>query len=163
MKTICVKTNNEDILEYLSRKLKNSVLEDIVISFNEFKNYKNIIIHYCGINERKFLLEISQIIADMIETFYEKKLLEKIIENNYFYFEEFEKEMILKISERIIEIQESNFKYKNEILKGLIYEYFIDNKYMILDGFVLFRLKSYFEILDYVVDTSVTNYVIGLQ
>ena len=46
MKTICVKTNNEDILEYLNRKLESSYLEDIVISFNEFKNYKNIIIHY---------------------------------------------------------------------------------------------------------------------
>lgn len=163
MKTICVKTNNEDILEYLNRKLESSYLEDIVISFNEFKNYKNIIVHYYGNNERKFLLETSQIIAETIETFYEKNMLEKIIDDNYFYFEDFEKEMILRISEKIIEIQETNFKYKNEILKGLIYEYFIDNKYMILDGFVLFRLKPYLEILDYVVDTSVTNYVVSLQ
>ena len=41
--------------------------------------------------------------------------------------------------------------------------YFIDNKYMILEGFVLFRLKQYFEILDYIIDTSVTNYVVSLQ
>ena len=47
--------------------------------------------------------------------------------------------------------------------KGLIYEYYLDNKYMILEGFVMFRMKQYLEILDYVVDTSVTNYVIGLQ
>ena len=163
MKTICVKTNNDEILEYLNRELEQSQLEEIVISINEFKNYRNIMVHYFGKNERRFLLETSQIIANTIEIFYEKNMLEKIIEDNYFYFEDFEKDMILKISEKIIEIQESNFKYKNEILKGLIYEYFIDNKYMILDGFVLFRLKPYFEILDYVVDTSVTNYVIGLQ
>lgn len=46
MKTVCVKTNNENILEHLNRNLENSELEDIVISSNEFKNYKNIIIHY---------------------------------------------------------------------------------------------------------------------
>ena len=163
MKTICVKTNNEEILKCLNRTLEESSLEDIVISFNEFKNYKNVMVHYYGSNERKFLLETSQIIANVIEIFYEENMLEKIIEDNYFYFEDFEKEIILKICEKIIEIQEANFKYKNEILKGLIYEYFIDNRYMILDGFVLFRLRPYLEILDYVVDTSVTNYVIGLQ
>lgn len=46
MKTVCVKTNNDDILEYLNIKMENSGIEDIVISSNEFKNYKNIIIHY---------------------------------------------------------------------------------------------------------------------
>ena len=34
---------------------------------------------------------------------------------------------------------------------------------MILDGFINFRTKPYLEVLDYVVDTSVTNYVISLQ
>lgn len=163
MKTVCVKTNNEEILEYLNRELEFSELEDIVISFNEFKIYKNIVVHYYGNNEKKFLLEIAKIISKTIEIFYEKNIIEKIIDDNYFYFEDFEKNMILKISEKIIEIQESSFEYKNEILKGLIYEYYIDNRYMILDGFVLFRMKPYLEILDYVVDTSVTNYVIGLQ
>lgn len=163
MKTVCVKINNDDILEYLIRELEFSKLDDTVISSNEFKIYKNIIVHYCGNNERKFLFEFCEIISKSIEIFYEKNILEKIIEDNYFYFEEFEKDIILKISEKIIEIQEASFRYKTEILKGLIYEYFIDNKYMILDGFILFRLKPYIEILDYVVDTSVTNYVIGLQ
>ena len=163
MKTVCIKINNEKILGYLNRELENLCFEDIVISLNEFKKYKNIIVHYYGKNERKFLIEFSQIVSKMIEIFFEKNILEKIIKDNYFYFEEFEKDIILKISEKIIEIQEASFRYKTEILKGLIYEYFIDNKYMILDGFVLFRLKPYLEILDYVVDTSVTNYVIGLQ
>jgi hypothetical protein len=100
----------------------------------------------------------------VIEIFYEEKILDKIISDNYCYFESFEKDVILKISEKIIELQESSFKYKKEILKGLIYEYFLDdNKVMVLDGFVNFRLRPYLEVLDYVVDTSVTNFVLGLQ
>ena len=52
---------------------------------------------------------------------------------------------------------------KNEILKELVYEYFLDNKVMILDGFINFRMKPYLDILDFVVDTSVTNYVMSLH
>ena len=163
MKTICVKTNNEAILEYLNKEIKAIDINEIVISINEFKNYKNIIIHYLGEKENRFLFEISKVVAFCIEIFYEEKILLNIIEDNYFYFEDFEKDMIFRICRKIIEIQECNFKYKNEILKDLIYDYFVENKYMIIDGFVLFRIKEYLEILDYVIDTAVMNYVVSLQ
>jgi hypothetical protein len=163
MKSVCVKTNNEDIISCIIRHLEDD-FEDIVISSNKFKIYKNVIIHYIGNNEKSFLIQLSDMISYIIETFYEEKILDKIITENYCYFESFEKEVILKISEKIIELQEASFKYKKEILKGLIYEYFLDdNKVMILDGFVNFRLRPYLEVLDYVVDTSVTNFVLGLQ
>jgi hypothetical protein len=162
MKSVCLKTNNDEIISCMLRKLEE--MEDIVVSSNEFKIYKNIIIHYIGNNEKNFLLNLSEIISQVIEIFYEEKILDKIISDNYCYFESFEKDVILKISEKIIELQESSFKYKKEILKGLIYEYFLDdNKVMVLDGFVNFRLRPYLEVLDYVVDTSVTNFVLGLQ
>lgn len=163
MKTICIKTNNESILEYLSKEIKKLNINKIVISVNEFKNYRNIIIHYLGEEENRFLYIISEIIAICIEIFFEEKMLKNIIEENYFYFEDFEKDIILRIGEKIIEIQECKFKYKNEILKNLIYEYFLENKYMLIDGFVLFRIREYLEILNYIIDTSVTNYVISLQ
>lgn len=163
MKSICVKTNNDEIISYIIKKIEEE-LDDIIISDNCFKVYKNIIVHYIGQNEKKFLIDFSSVIANMIIIFYERKILDKIIDNNYCYFEEFEKDIILKICEKIIELQESDFKYKEEILKGLVYEYFLEgNKYMILDGFMNFRVKPYLEVLDYVVDTSVTNFVLGLQ
>lgn len=162
MKSICLKTNNDEIIKYMLKKLEQN-FEEIVISTNQFKIYKNIIVHYIGTNERKFLLDFCTIMSEMLQCFFEGKILSKIIDENYCYFEEFEKEVILKISEKIIELQEENLEYKKEILKGLVYEYFLDNKIMILDGFMNFRVKPYLEVLDYVVDTSVTNYVIGLQ
>lgn len=162
MKSICLKTNNEEVIKFIIKNLEKN-FEDIVISSNKFKIFKNVIVHYKGDNEKSFLIKISELISQIIEIFYEEKILDKIIDENYFYFEDFEKEVILKICEKIIELQETNLAYKKEILKGLVYEYFLDNKIMILDGFINFRTKPYLEVLDYVVDTSVTNYVIGLQ
>ena len=163
MKSICLKTNNEEIILYLVKRLEDE-FDEIIISENQFRIYKNIIVHYIGQNEKNFLVNFSEIIANMISLFYEHIILDKIIDNNYCYFEDFEKEIILKICERIIELQEASFKYKEEILKGLVYEYFLEgNKFMILDGFINFRVKPYLEVLDYVVDTSVTNFVLGLQ
>ncbi|MBR1540571.1 MAG: hypothetical protein IJ629_05365 [Clostridia bacterium] len=145
------------------KSLEND-FEEVVISDNQFKVYKNVIIHYIGKNEKNFLIQISTLIAKTISIFYEKKILDQIIEDNYCYFEEFEKQIILKICEKIIDIQEASFQYKEEILKGLVYEYFLEgNKAMNLDGFINFRVKPYLEVLDYVVDTSVTNFVLGLQ
>lgn len=163
MKSICLKTNNEEIISYVIKSLEND-FEEVVISDNQFKVYKNVIIHYIGKNEKNFLIQISTLIAKTISIFYEKKILDQIIEDNYCYFEEFEKQIILKICEKIIDIQEASFQYKEEILKGLVYEYFLEgNKAMNLDGFINFRVKPYLEVLDYVVDTSVTNFVLGLQ
>ena len=162
MKSICLKTNNEEEIKFIIKNLEKN-FEDILISSNKFKIFKNVIVHYKGDNEKSFLIKISELISQIIEIFYEEKILDQIIDENYFYFEDFEKEVILKICEKIIELQEANLAYKKEILKGLVYEYFLDNKIMILDGFINFRTKPYLEVLDYVVDTSVTNYVIGLQ
>ena len=163
MKSLAIKTNNDEIISYIIRRLETDI-DEIVISTNKFKIYKNIIVHYVGQNERNFLIQFSGVIASAIAIFYENRILNKIINENYCYFEEFEKEIILKICEKIIELQEKSFKYKEEILKGLVYEYFLEgNKYMILDGFMNFRVKPYLEVLDYVVDTSVTNFVLGLQ
>ncbi len=143
MKSVCLKTNNDEMINYIIRKLENG-FENVVVSSKKFKIYKNIIIHYEDKNEKFFLLNVSSLVSDIIEDFYEEKILDRIIENNYCYFEDFEKEVILKISEKIIEIQESSLQYKKEILKGLVYEYFLDNKVMILDGFVNFRVRTIF-------------------
>jgi len=56
MKSFCLKTNNEEIISYTIRYLEEK-LDDIVISSNQFKIYKNVIIHYIGKNEHQFLIE----------------------------------------------------------------------------------------------------------
>ena len=67
--------------------------------------------------------------------------------------------MINRISYRILIASKDNDNFSEEILKELIYEYINDNKKMILDGFVNFRIKEYIETLDYIAELAVTSYL----
>lgn len=159
MKSFCIKTNNNEIIDYLQTQIELLEIQNIYISKNKFKIYKNIIIHYKGEKTKQFLYELSSVIAKCIERFYEKKILKKYIDYNYFYFEDFEREIILKIGYKIIELQEEQFEYKNEILKELILEYLLEAKSIVLDGVVNFRIREYKEILEYVAELGVANYI----
>ncbi len=159
MKSFCIKTNNNEIIDYLQTQVELLQIQNIYTSKNKFKIYKNIIIHYKGDRTKQFLYELSSVIAKCIERFYEKKILKKYIDYNYFYFEDFEREIILKICYKIIELQEEQFEYKNEILEELILDYLLEAKSIVLDGVVNFRIKEYREILEYVAELGVANYI----
>ena len=45
MNSLCIKTNNDDILKYLKDEFTEFNMSDVYFSTNEFKLYKNIIIH----------------------------------------------------------------------------------------------------------------------
>ena len=48
---------------------------------------------------------------------------------------------------------------KEDVLKKLIYNYFRENKSMILEGFITFRLNEYRKMIDYIIELSVINYL----
>ena len=50
MKSICIKTNNSHILDYLQKELNVIELNNICFTCNEFKNYKNIITYLIILN-----------------------------------------------------------------------------------------------------------------
>ena len=89
--------------------------------------------------------------------------MEKIIHKNYFYLSEDEQDSIMRISMRILTVSKENNDFGKEILKELIYEYLQENKKMILEGVVLFRIKEYIETLDYIVELAVTSYLNLIQ
>ena len=64
---------------------------------------------------------------------------------------------------RILTVSKENNDFGKEILKELIYEYLQENKKMILEGVVLFRIKEYIETLDYIVELAVTSYLNLIQ
>ena len=94
MKTFCIKTNNEDILNYLLNRIKEIDFEDLVYSKNKFKIYQNVIIHYQGKEEEGFSYFLSRIITEVILEFYEEKLINQILGFNYFYFDDYERAQI---------------------------------------------------------------------
>lgn len=161
MKSFCIKTNNNAILEYLLDKLDYLELEEVKYSKNKFKIYSNIIVHYIGKKISFFDEKLSSIITDTILKFYKEKMIKKIINFDYFYFEEYEKKIIIQNCCEIIESSEyEQISKEKEYIHEAVLQYVIENKSMILEGFVNFRIKEYIKYLDSIVDIAVNKYII---
>lgn len=157
MKSFCFKTNNTQILNYLLNRIQEIDFENLIYSQNQFKIYKNITIHYRGNNNNKFYNFLTELIGEVVIEFYEEKILKQLINYNYFYFDEYEKNKILENCIQLIEPEVYTPKlFDNKNIK----EYVKENKAMVLDGFVYFRLRAYLEYLDEVVDSGVNQFII---
>jgi len=75
LKSLCIKTNNKKVLDYLLSELENTSLEKIYISKLKFKLYTNLIIHYKGKNLDSFYNAFSNILSSAILNFYEKDII----------------------------------------------------------------------------------------
>ena len=85
MKSLCIKTNNSKLLDYLLNELKYSEIKHICFSQNQFKNYKNIIIHYLSNDDYPyFFSNISNLLSFMIIDEFEDMFMKRIINKNYF-------------------------------------------------------------------------------
>ncbi len=161
MKSLCIKTNDSDLLNYLLNELKNTDLKNIYFSENQFKLYKNIIIHYLGNDEPLFLSEISNILSYLVIDEVEETFLRRILLKNYFYFDFNEREEIIDICFDIMADDFTNlFDKKFKLLHNIFYDFISINKSIILNGFINFRLKEYLSILDDVVNEAVNSFVI---
>lgn len=111
-----------------------------------------------------FLGLLSDILTDCILFFYEPILLKRIINFNYFYFDNFEKKLIEEnCYEHIILEEENTLKYRREEIWTCVLQYISNNKSMVLDGFVNFRLEQYINTLEEIVDISVNKYIIDRE
>ena len=164
MKSICIKTNNENLLNYLLNELDYIEIKPVVISTNKFKNYKNIIIHYSGNEIKKFIHEVSCILACLVIDELEESFIKKLILKNYFYFDFNERKHIVDMCFDIF-TDDFNlyFDKKYNCLINDFESYLKNNKSIILNGFLNFRIKDYMSILEEVVDEAVNNFVIETE
>lgn len=164
LKSFCIKTNNQKIVNNLLSAFEKADLENIYISKLKFKLYNNFIIHYKGETLDLFYDLFSDILSSTIIEFYEKDIIKHIINTNYFYFTDIEQRKIFDIVSDYIyngELVESYIRKDSIIISCT--EYFLNNKSAILDGFVNFRLTNYIKILDYIVDMAVNKFVIDRE
>lgn len=161
MKSICIKTNNSNLLDYLLNELDYIELDHIYISNNNFKNYKNIIVHYRGNDNKKFIHEISCILSCLVIDELEESFLKKIILKNYFYFNSTEIKQILEMCFDILTDDfNTYFDKKYNCLINDFETYLTNNKSIILTGFINFRIKDYMMILENIVDEAVNTFII---
>ena len=161
MKSICIKTNNSNLLDYLLNELEYLEIEPIIISTNTFKHYKNIIIHYRGTKNEKFIHELSCILSCLVIDELEENFLKNLLLKNYFYFDNKERKHILEICFDIF-TDDFNlyFDKKYNFLINDFENYLNTNKSIILTGFINFRIQDYLSILENVVDEAVNTFII---
>ena len=122
MKSLCIKTNNSNLLDYLLNELKFLDIDDVYFSCNQFKNYKNIIIHYTGSDIDIFLDKVSSILSFLVIDELEETLFKRLLNQNYFYFNFSDKNKILQLCFDIITDDFSNnFDTKFKILYNCIF------------------------------------------
>ena len=161
MKSICIKTNDSNLLNYLLNELDYVEIEPVYISSNEFKNYKNIIVHYRGNEDNQFIHEISCILSCLVIDELEELFLKNLLQKNYFYFSADEKKHIFDMCFGIF-ADDFNFYFdkKYNCLINDFETYLTYNKSIVLNGFINFRIKDYIAILEDVVDAAVNAFVI---
>lgn len=161
MKSVCIKTNNSNLLNYLLNELDYIEVEPIYISSNKFKNYKNIIVHYRGNNDKKFIHEISCILSCLVIDELEENFLKNLILKNYFYFNSDERTHILDMCFDIFTDDfNTYFDKKYNCLINDFESYLTTNKSIVLTGFINFRIKDYMIILENIVDEAVNTFII---
>ncbi len=161
MKSLCIKTNNSDHLEYLLDELNSIDLENICFSCNEFKHYKNIIIHYTGKKDFDFLCKISSTLSLFVIDVLEENIVKRILNQNYFYFSSIERDNIVTLYfDLLIEDFNLIFDKKFNSLYNSFFDFISSNKSIVLDGFINFRIKKYMEIIDDLVNEAVNNFII---
>ncbi len=161
MKSFCIKTNNQEIIQYLLKNLETSSLENIYFINRKFKHYENVIIHYKGNTQNKFFVFLADLLADCILFYYEPIFIQKLLHFHYFYFDDFERKLIEQnCYQQILLEEDPNLKYRREEIWAHALPYIQECKSMVLDGFVTFRLETYQHTLEELVDTAVNEYVI---
>ncbi len=159
MKSICIKSVSEEKIEFLIQQFELLPI-NICMSNYRFKTYDNLIIHYL---EDDYIDEFYEIVAlilkKCIEKFYENDFIRKNVEKNYFYLSSIERNYIFEITKKVLELPDEKIGYKNDILKMAIKDYLLENKKIVLEGFVNFRIKKYKELLEKIVEVSVFSYL----
>ena len=161
MSSLCIKTNNEDILTYLQNEFSEFNMLNVFYSRHEFKSYKNAIIHYTGIDNELFYTKLATLLSYIVIDYFEQNILKNILYSNYFYFDKYEINKILELcTENLCDSDEFSFSNRQMLLFDAFYEYIPTHHSIILSGFINFRLKNYRSLLEHLVDFSVNEFII---
>ena len=159
MKSVCIKSNNKYIIDYLLKEFSNTNLETVYLSNHTFKIYDNVIIHYIGNDTDAFHTYLCNILTQCIIFFYERKLVRSLIEYNYFYFNDIEKQKIVDTCIDLLNEMDI-YEEKYYAIFSSLDSYLLEHHSIVFGGFVNFRLKEYRNILDDNIDLSVNNFLI---
>ena len=108
-----------------------------------------------------FLNKICSTLSLLIIDELEEEFLKRILKRHYFYFDEIECKQILELYFDINSNDfETYFNKKFNILFDCFFNFLSENKSIVLAGFINFRIKSDWDILDEIISKAVNEYII---
>ena len=127
------------------------------LSFRNYERIKNAVKHH-----------VANMLAELIISREEKKIVHKIVENNYYYFSVEERKTIYDNTIQLLDdnygvFADFGFGTRCKSIVEKIAEYLNSHHELVLEGFVNFRLKEYREKLAKVVDVAVDDYMMELE
>lgn len=162
MKSLCIKTNNKIIIDYLLNEFQNININETYITFKSLKHFSNIILHCKIDNNTLFINTISNILTKTIIYFYEKQIIKNSINLNYFYFNSLEKQEIVKNTLEILNNYDT-IKLKYDLLNSTIFEHLLNHKSLYLNAFINFRLNNYLKLIEEKIDLAVNQFLINKE
>lgn len=169
MISICIKTNNKNIISYLMENISNINLDNIFFVTKQFSKYNNVIVHYTGRNIPIFLDELTNVLTSCIIDNFEHKIIHSLLMLNYFYFDDVDIKAIESNSNNLLNSTVSNkmlpFEVydRYDVLWNDVLRYINYNKSMVLEGLVRFRITDYIKILDSYVDFAVNEFILNRE
>ncbi len=161
MKSLCIKTNNVHLQNYLLNELRCLEIKNVCFTLKEFRHYQNIIIHYTGKDYSEFYCNISTILAFLVIDELEEDIIKDIIIQNYFYFDYSERNKILNTCYDLLAEDLSNlFTKKFNTLYNNFLLYISTHKALFLNGFINFRMQDYWDILNDIIDEAVNAFIL---
>lgn len=164
MISICIKDNNKDLQNFLINEINKSSIDNILYSKHSFKIYDNVIVHYKGNDVEAFYDFLSKTLSRSIEIFYEHKKVRRLIQFEYFYFDRNDKKIIFDEYKILInKISNHEKKLKFNKINIPMKNYLKDNKSIVLEGFLNFRLREYIAYLRDLLQESVNQFIIDKE
>lgn len=112
---------------------------------------------------RRFQEQVAEIVATFIVERWEKDLLESLLASEYEGLDEEATEEICRRARAILDQGESSClqvqQGRGESIYGRVLEYFQENNWLNIDGFVRFRLPDYLMELDQALEEAVDEYL----
>jgi len=108
----------------------------------------------------RFKIELSRALADLIVERWEDQIIRRIIRTHYYYFTSRDQERIFELVKG--EQEEGPYLFlrdRRSLITRRLLDYLSENRELLLEGFVTFRLREYVEELEDAVDRAVDEFL----
>ena len=163
MISLCIKSSNKNIIYQIFNELTKLKNPKTFFKIKNFKIFYNIIIHNKNENKKFFYNCLCKILTDIVIEYYEPIIIERLLNLNYFYFNDYDKQIIIDEFYLLKQKGLYNSSKVEKIIYSSLLDYLQNNNKIILSGFVNFRLKKYVDYLDKMMSEAVNQYLIDRE